>query len=150
MIAVAIAACVVVIGLALFHLRSIRSENMELSRRIEALSPEAEKIREARDRWDLLKSAVNPDAYPIEIFHQVALLLPEKGIRLNQFRVEGDQVIIRGEASSVPMAITFKADLEKSDGLKQFSWEVPPPQIKGDTAVFVAYGTNREAVPANS
>ena len=57
--------------------------------------------------------------------------------------------IIRGEASNVPMAIKFKADLENSPELKDYEWRQTQPQIEGDTATFAAYGNHRFAQPVS-
>ena len=115
--------------------------------RVAQLSPEAELVRQARDKWEALSPAIEANRFPIEIFHQVAVLLPPKGIRLSEFEIRQGKITIRGEASNVPTAIKFKADLENSQTLSAYQWQVPPPQIKGDTARFVAFGVPTELAP---
>jgi hypothetical protein len=86
------------------------------------------------------------DNYPVELFHQVASVFPEKGLRLTHFEIrENGDIVLRGEASSVPLANGFKADLENSPGLGAYRWTVPPPQIEGETATFLATGAYRFA-----
>lgn len=56
---------------------------------------------------------------------------------------EDGQIVVRGEASSVPIAIGFKADLENAPTLKDYEWNIPPPVPEGDIATFSAFGTYR-------
>lgn len=127
---------------AWFDLQRQKQEVASLQNRAVQLAPRAAEIRKARDRWESLAPAIRDDHFPVEIFHRIASLLPPKGIRLTEFEIREGKITIRGEASSVPMAIRFKANLEQSPDLKKFRWEVPPPQITGDTAKFVAFGSS--------
>ncbi|MEM7014596.1 MAG: hypothetical protein AAF585_24305 [Verrucomicrobiota bacterium] len=108
--------------------------------RIEMLAPAADAVLDAQDRWYALVPAIERDQYPIEVFHRIAAILPEKGIRLTHFEVRDTQIILRGEAASIPTAIRFKADLENSFDLRDYDWVLPQPETKGEIATFVAYG----------
>ncbi len=139
-----------VVAAAVLSLYRKQQVNRRLEKEIAILGPEAEVVRDARDRWDRLSPAVDADRYPVEVFHRVASLLPQKGIRLTHFEVRGNQVVVRGEASNVHLAISFKGLLEKSPELKDYEWRQPQPDIKGDTATFVAFGNYRYALTDES
>ena len=130
-----------------YDLKRIKNQVAQMENRAEQLAPKAERIRRLRDRWDDLSPATQQENYPVEIFHRVAVLLPKKGIRLSEFQIQDQRITIRGEASNVPTAIKFKADLEGSSDLNRYEWDVPPPQISGYTAKFVAFGVVREFNP---
>lgn len=139
----------VLISAGIFDLFRRQSANVELRQQVDQLEPEASVVRDAQARWSALESALEVDRYPVELFYQVARLFPEKGLRMTSFEITpGGQIVVRGEASSVPVAIRFKADLEGNPDLQDYEWEIPPPENNGDTAEFVAFGTYRFARPA--
>jgi hypothetical protein len=140
---------VLLIGAGVADLMLARRTNAELRAEVDRQEPAAAVVREAKERWEGVELALDVDRYPVELFFQVAKLFPEKGLRMTHFEVREDgQIVVRGEASSVPVAIGFKADLEGAEGLKDYEWNIPAPEIQGDTATFVAFGTYRFA-PAN-
>lgn len=136
------AACLIVAGFftAWFQLQKLERELQATEERSAELAPQAARILQARERWESLAPAFETERYPVEIFHRVAMLLPAKGVRLTEFEIRKGKITIRGEASNVPTAIKFKADLENSPLLSTYQWQVPPPQISGDTAKFSAFG----------
>ncbi|MCB1093752.1 MAG: hypothetical protein KDL87_19585, partial [Verrucomicrobiae bacterium] len=96
--------------------------------------------------WEAVELALDVNRYPVELFYQVASLFPEKGLRMTHFEIrENGDIVVRGEASSPPVAIGFKADLEGAKGLEDYEWNIPAPEIDGDTATFAAFGTYRFA-----
>lgn len=119
--------------------------NEQLAQRIAEQKPQAEAVRDARDRWAVMRQSVEVDSYPVELFHRVASLLPPQGVRLTLFEIRGDQIIVKGEASSLPTWIKFKADLENSPELKDYEWRQGTPDGQGDTEKFTAYGNYRFA-----
>ena len=129
---------------AWFDLQRQEREVAAIEQRVQTLEPRAEAVRQNRAKWDAMAPALKPENYPIEVFHRVAKLLPPKGVRLTEFSIRAGKITVRGEASSVPTAIKFKADLERSPELSHIQWEVPPPQISGDTAKFVAFGITEQ------
>ena len=141
---------VLAVAAAVTSLYLKQRSNKVLAQAVAERAPAAEAVRDARDRWETMHNAVEVDNYPVELFHRVASLLPPKGVRLTHFEVRGQQIIIRGEASNIPMAIKFKSDLENSPDLKDYEWRQTMPQIEGDTATFAAYGNHRFAIPASS
>lgn len=140
----------ILISVGIFDLFRRQGENAELRQQVAQLEPEASVIRDAKARWDDLETALSIDRYPVELFYQVARLFPEEGLRMTQFEITNSgQIVVRGEASSVPVAIRFKADLEGNPDLRDYEWEIPPPENNGDVAEFVAFGTYRFGLPVD-
>lgn len=114
--------------------------------RVAALQPEIEEVREAQAQWLEMEPALNPDFYPVEIFHQVVSLLPQEGIRFKEFQMDGDKLIIAGEATTVNHALGFKDKLAACQPLQRFTWNFPVPRIRDEDnrAEFRAVGIMNE------
>ncbi len=129
---------------ASFHLWHLRESNARLMARLEENRGDAATISSAMDRWHNLGPAIDPLRSPIELFHQVSLLLPETGLRLTSFEVRDDKVIeVRAEGATMANAIQIKAAFEKAEALADYSWEIPPPRAKDDLTEIFATGTYR-------
>lgn len=106
------------------------------------LQPEMEQVSQAQARWEAMEGAINPDLYPMEIFHQIVSLLPDEGIRLKEFQIDKGRIIISGEAATVNHALGFKDRLSASTALQHHTWNFPVPTIREDNrADFRAEGT---------
>lgn len=104
--------------------------------------PEIDLVREAQNRWQEMEAAINPDLYPVELFHQIVSLLPPEGIRLKEFQIDGGRLIVSGEATTVNQALAFKGQLAACIPLQRYSWNFPVPTIREDNrAEFRAQGT---------
>jgi Tfp pilus assembly protein PilN len=113
-----------------------------------AVQPEIERVREAQSRWLDLETAVNPDLYPVELFHQIVALLPEQGVRLQEFQVDDGRLIVKGEATTVNHALGFRDRLASCAALSRYAWTLPVPIIREDNrAEFSAEGTSNGEVP---
>jgi hypothetical protein len=110
--------------------------------RLAAEQPEIEIVREAQQNWLDMEPAINPDLYPVEIFHQIVSLLPPEGIRLKEFQMDGDKIVVGGEATSVNHALGFKDKLAACKPLQRYVWNFPVPRIRDDDnrAEFRAIG----------
>lgn len=129
---------------ATFHLWHLGESNGELKARIEENRVAADTISSAMDRWHNLGPAIDPRRSPIELFHQVASLLPETGLRITSFEVRDDKVIeVRAEGATMANAIQIKAAFEKAETLADYTWEIPPPRAKDDLTEIFATGTYR-------
>jgi hypothetical protein len=108
-----------------------------------AVQPEVTTVREAQQQWMDVEPAINPDIYPVELFHQIALLLPDEGIRLKEFQIIADRLVVSGEAASVNQALMFKEKLAACEPLRRYSWNFPVPRIRDEDsrAEFRAEGT---------
>lgn len=103
--------------------------------------PEIDLVREAQNRWQEMEAAINPDLYPVELFHQIVSLLPAEGIRLKEFQIDGDRLIVSGEATTVNQALAFKSQLAACMPLQRYTWNFPVPAIREDNrAEFRAEG----------
>lgn len=146
-VALAFLALFVVLALAataVLHLWQLGNANERLRSRIESNRSAAEKIDSAINRWRTLEPAIDPSRSPVEIFHQVALLLPEKGLRLTSFEIRDSRVIeIRAEGATMTNALQIKGAFEKSPELSKYAWEVPQPRAKDDITEIFATGTYR-------
>ncbi len=120
--------------------RALRSSEAEIA----LIAPEARQVQDIQNRWDALQLAIEPERYPLEVFHQCALLLPAKGVRLTHFEVDGPRIIIRGEATTTGEALRYRNSLVSAPALAQYEWDSPKPDILPDNrAKFEAFGLLR-------
>jgi len=99
-------------------------------------------VTQAQAHWLAMEGAINPDLYPVEVFHQIVSLLPEEGIRLKEFQIENGKIIVSGEATTVQHALGFKGRLAACAALQHHAWNFPQPSIREDNrAEFRAEGT---------
>ncbi len=104
--------------------------------------PEIDRVTQSQAHWLAMEGAINPDLYPVELFHQIVSLLPEEGIRLKEFQMENGKIIVIGEATTVQHALGFKGRLSESTALQHYAWKLPQPSIREDNrAEFRAEGT---------
>ena len=79
-----------------------------------------------------MEPAIDPDLYPVELFHQVVSLLPAEGIRLKEFQIDADRLIVSGEATSVNHALMFRDNLKACEPLQRYTWSFPVPRIRDE------------------
>jgi hypothetical protein len=135
---------VLMAALAAFGARVALKEReiVQQERDLNAREPELNAIREARDAWADLRTAISPDVYPVEVFYQLVLLLPEENIRLVRFEAREDGIVIEGEASSINHAIEFRERLKASPFFSRWEWPFPPPiSLPDGRATFRAEGS---------
>lgn len=99
---------------------------------VDARQPEIDTIREAQANWLEMEAAIDPDLYPLEVYHQIVSLLPPEGIRLKEFQMDNGKIVIAGEATSVNHALGFKDKLAASQPLQRYAWNFPVPSIRED------------------
>jgi hypothetical protein len=105
--------------------------------------PQLQQIRDSRDLWMSLQTALTPDQYPVELFYQIVNLLPPEGIRLTLFELSEDKLILAGEASSIQHANNFREELSSKPAFKEwgFAEGFPAPEVLPDNrAQFHAEG----------
>ncbi len=118
------------VAAAVGHLAVLEARNRELRDRVTQAAPEAEKIRDARDRWVALEEAIDPTRYPVEIFYRVASLLRKDAVRFTSFAIEGDRLSLVVESRDVPSAIRFRSSLMEHPDLEAYEWvEAPQPEV---------------------
>ncbi len=103
--------------------------------RLDALEPELATIRDAQERWTVIESALTPDKSPVELFHQIVRLLPEKGIRISNFQLDGSNIILSGEAQDQTLEGLLRQNLldAKTPAFDGLQWDTPnsQPQASG-------------------
>lgn len=114
---------------------TIRVETVRL--RKPALEAQAES-----QRWKILRHAVDPATYPLDLLAAVAAPTAGGKVRLTQFSVEPGRLRISGEATDVTGAYAFIEQLKKSPLLQQYDWNAGQPQLAGKNSVkFEMEGT---------
>lgn len=94
--------------------------------------PEIDQVTQAQAQWLAMEAAINPDFYPMEVFHQIVSLLPEEGIRLKEFQMANGRIIVSGEATTVNHVLGFKGRLSACAALQNYAWNFPVPAIRED------------------
>ena len=103
------------------------------SARIEALEPELNTIRDAQAKSLALDTAVNRDKSANELYHQVASLLPDDGLRIESFELtENGYVRLRGEASNQQYINRLRDDLGAAAAFAGLLWDFPAGAPKPD------------------
>lgn len=139
---IGILALAIIVGAAFLHLWVLEQSNDQLRSQIRNNRLAADAIQLSIDKWYALAPAVDPKRSPIDIFHQVSILLPEKGFRLTSFEVQNSNtVIVRGEGATMANALKIKGAIEEAPGLTDYLWEIPPPTSKGGLVELIATGT---------
>lgn len=127
---------------ALFHLKLLEAENRRLEAKIAANREDADLIELAMEQWTAVAPALESQRNPVEIFHLVSTLLPEKGFRITEFQFSDFRTVrVTGEASAMDNALMIKGALENSPELSHFKWTVDRPDRKNDLVTFGATGT---------
>ena len=142
--ALALIAVAALVSAAYFHLWKLKHSNAALLNRIEANRDGAAIIESAMERWQQLSPAIDPRRSAVELFHQISLLLPEKGLRLTTFEIQNNRsILIRAEGATMANALQIKGAFEKAEALADYEWEIPPPRTKDDVTEIFATGTYR-------
>jgi hypothetical protein len=120
-------------------------------RALQNLGPQVFSVQEAKQAWVAMEAAVNPDLYPVELYHQIISLLPTSGVRLNEFQIDNDKITVRGEASDTQKGLDFREQLTNSPALSRFDWNIPVPKsLDGTRVQFDAVGTYKPAEEVTS
>ena len=139
---IGILALAMIVGAAFLHLRVLEQSNDQLRSQIRNNRLAADAIQLSIDKWYALAPAVDPKRSPLDIFHEVSVLLPDKGFRLTSFEVQNSNtVIVRGEGATMANALKIKGAIEEAPGLTDYLWEIPPPTSKGGLVELIATGT---------
>jgi hypothetical protein len=97
-------------------------------------------------RWKILRRAVDPDTYPLDLLSAVAAPTAGGKVRITQFSLEPGRLQISGEATDVTEAYSFIEQLKKMPLLQQYDWNAGQPQLAGKNSVkFEMEGTQTDA-----
>ncbi len=145
-VAVAYVALLFVLGGRLVWLKGEVASSRE---RQQFLAGKVADVRAAKELWQQVQGAVDPDEYPLEILSLCVEAIPGNGVRLTEFGVNSaGKIVLAGRADSVPLALAFKSSLTSKETLSHYDWNFPQPRNakKGPGAVFKAAGTRKDYV----
>lgn len=118
-----------------------QSETNTLKAEIAENEMVVQKIEETDNRWSALVSAVDPSSFAVEKFFRAASLLPEEGVRFQEFFTDSGKIVIEGEARSFREAQTYFQELEKQPDLQAYKWNMDKIEVQNDgRAEFVISG----------
>ncbi|MFT5410454.1 MAG: hypothetical protein ACI9NC_003184, partial [Verrucomicrobiales bacterium] len=143
------------LGWNFWQLYQKTAESKKLQLSMNRLRPQAVWIPEFRGKYDLVKRAIEIPHFPIELFHRVSGLLPEKGVRFTNFSIEGDTLRIEGEASNSNEANKYGGLVFKAEELSDYAWtwEKRPKyntKRKDGTVDFAIFGKRKDAEVASN
>jgi len=143
-LAIFITFLVLLVIAGIVHIKWLERSNATLAAKIAENDPEKQIIQAATEKWEAMTPAIDPNRSPVELFHRVSTLIPEKGFRITSFEIENNEkILIRGEASAMAIALQLKGAIEKDPTLSDYKWEIAPPQRSGDLITLIAQGTYR-------
>lgn len=100
-----------------------------------ALDPPARQARADSERWKVLRNAIDPSTYPLDLLAAVAAPTEGGKVRLTSFTLEKGRLQISGEATDVTQAYAFIDQLRKCAALGDFEWTAGQPQLAGKNSV---------------
>lgn len=143
---IALAVGGVYVTLLLYHLLTgfiINVSNKQMERKLNASLPEMTRLQRIVRKMDALTPAIDTKTYPLEILHRIMILLPESGIRLTRFEINGNRIECAGESSTAREAFSFLEAIQSADALHYIDWDDPPQPVPlpNDTTRFSIQGT---------
>lgn len=113
----------------------------ELERGIAILEPDVERIRLAEQRWRNLEPSFNKDYFPVVQLSRITAALPGSGVVVREYRTNGLNIRIRGQARDVQLANRLYEDLQGMEGFAAYQWSMPNPRVeRNNTATFEIEG----------
>jgi hypothetical protein len=133
-----------------FMVQPALAKQKELNARVAAIDqiePELQRLRSARESWNLLQPALNPNRYPQELLLRCVNEVPNEGVRVTQFESGPNSILLVGEASTPQEAISFQNRLKVNVKLMGAVWDTPSPAIQGDGRASFQVQAKFEDVP---
>ena len=125
-----------------------RSVLSKLRSEVAKLEAPASKARKVSERWNALRSAVDPATFPLDQLAAIAAPTAGGKVRLISVTMENGHLQISGEATDVTQAYGFMESLKKSPILQQYDWTSGQPQLAGKNSVkFDMEGARAHANP---
>lgn len=121
-----------------------------IAARVNVTAPEVSQLRSTAIRWQELQPAINPDYFPVETLFRCFNSLPKEGLRLTGFVLRDNRIRLSGESTgsnSFRMVNKLLDDLKANPDLKEFSWNMPQPQMRDATCKFQIEGTRATPHP---
>lgn len=142
-IVLAVAACYIVIaaGFALYF-GVLRWKIARLTAETARLHAEVDKFQPIARDWTMIAPTAEPSQYPLDILSGVVSGMPQQGVRLIRFKIEGGAVGVEGEADTFQMATDFYNALATAESFRGFNLQSDTPQMKANnSASFNIHGT---------
>lgn len=124
--------------------------------------PEVMVFQDHEIKWEELKPVVEQEHNPVELLLLCAQARPDGGLRLercdinNQLEITGDEtrlirgIRLQGKADELEQVNTFNLNVKRSTGLKDYSWNTPPPTETNDGRWSFTYDASFvQPVPTN-
>jgi len=93
------------------------------------------RAKEASDRWNAARRAVDPSTYPLDLLAVAAVPTEAGKVRLTGFSMDSDHLQIAGEATDVTQAYAFIEQLRNNPRLQEYEWTAGQPQLAGKNSV---------------
>ncbi len=92
--------------------------------------------------WRRIAATAAPEFFPLEVLHHIVKHLPEDGVRLTIFNVEGGRVLVEGDANPQRLTSPFFEAISIDPELIDYAWDMPQPTLRPDgSAKFSIQGT---------
>ncbi len=150
-IAAAVVAYLGVIGFLAYRYLDAQEKTELAEKRAADSNPIAEQVTAFNSKWEELKSVVENEYWPVELYYNAYVAAPKEGLRLtvaemhNEIQFQDGQeaelkrfIVLEGESPKAEEAVQFGEDLAKSSYFSEFEWSIgsPSPTNK-DTWRFV-------------
>jgi len=116
---------------------------------ISIIDPAAKRSQKASERWNLLRPAIDPTTYPLDLLAAAASPTEGGKVRLINFNLELGHLQVSGEATDVVQAYAFIEQLKKNTSLQEYDWTSGGPQIAGKNSVKFDMDGTRHTPPQN-
>ena len=126
---------------AFVYLAWLKREAQTIAVRYAAARPQLEQINNRERRWNVLRQAIDPHFYTVEILYQAHRNLPTEDVRITEFIQTAGKWTVVGEAPSANLAIDYAEKLKAEKELE--AWRISsgqPTILKGEQARFSIEG----------
>lgn len=119
-------------------------ERDALREQVAEITPKAAKVANHKEAWKEVATAVDPEAYPMELLLRCMEPKVSSEVTLTSFECTQDTIVLRGRAKEISPALKYSEDLKQTESLA-FTWEPgSTPRIEADnSATFELKGTRR-------
>ena len=116
----------------------------KVAEQVAEITPKAAKVANHKEAWKEVATAVDPEAYPMELLLRCMEPKVSSEVTLTSFECTQDTIVLRGRAKEISPALKYSEDLKQTESLA-FTWEPgSTPRIEADnSATFELKGTRR-------
>lgn len=113
-----------------------------LEKRLAIVEPDAIRIQRAAQRWSALEPAFDLDFFPVVQLSRITSAMPGSGVVLREYRTEGRDIRLQGQARDFQLAHRLLEDLDDMEEFAGYTWSMPNPRVEdNNTATFEIAGT---------